>query len=247
MKITLKKFANKILDILYPDHMKCVFCGDETSETSIFDTCLSCYEKLPFITNSCARCGLPVSDNNSGVCLDCKRFNYNFDIAKSVFIYKDEVLLAVHKYKYGGCKNYCQPFAEYMAQVFSVWGVEPDFITSVPLHIKKEKQRGYNQAKCLALELSKKFNLPYYDFVSKISDNASQTNFSFEERMKNVLDCYKFDNQYKNIIKGKSVLLIDDVFTTGATTNEVSKILKKAGAEKVFVLTFAHTEKQKTL
>ncbi len=240
----MKKFLNifnKVLDVVYPNHVKCVFCGEETSETSVYDCCKKCWHELPFIKSSCPRCGGPILEGSSGVCLDCKRNNYDFDQAKSVFIYEGKVLSAVHRYKYNACLNFSTPFAQFMAEIYASWNICPDYITAVPMFKDKEKERGYNQAKCLATELSKMFNLPYIDFCVKVTDNPSQTNFSFAERSKNVLNAYKFNREHKKLIKNKTVLLIDDVFTTGATSSEVSRVLKNAGASAVYVLTFAHT------
>ena len=107
---------------------------------------------------------------------------------------------------------------------------------------KKQKLRGYNQAKLLAEEFAKHAKLPIFDFCEKIVDNTSQTELDFKSRRENVKDTFKFRTELKNEIKDKVVLVIDDIFTTGATSNEICKVLLENGAKECFVLTLSHTE-----
>lgn len=236
----LKNVLNKFLDVLYPKQLKCIFCGDELNEETENETCFNCGQNLPYITNPCSRCGNQL-ENDDLICLNCKQNNYNFIQARSVFMYQDEIMLAMKKFKYDRVKIYAESFAKYMSRILATWSIEPDIITPVPLHKTRQKQRGYNQAECLAQIISSKFNIKCLNLCEKIEDNISQTNLNFVERSKNVKGVYKFKNEFKHDIKDKIILLVDDVFTTGATTSEISKILVDAGAKEVYVLTFAHT------
>ncbi len=235
-----KGFCSWLLNLLFPKHIKCVFCGKELNENAYNDTCEDCLKDLPYITYACARCGGPITENNDGVCLDCKMNNYNFAKAKSALIYKDSVVRAVHKFKYNGQKFLCVPFANLMFDELLTWDVNVDVVTNVPMFKKKEKARRYNQSTLLAKEIAEKLNVPFVEFTFKVVDNSTQTKLSYKERRENVKDVYVFNKELKPEVKGKSVLVVDDIFTTGATSDEIAKVLMKAGAKEVNVLTLAH-------
>ena len=244
MKIETKQKWNewkeKILDILYPRHIKCIFCGEELNEKSINDTCEKCFNELPFLHHVCKRCGAPISENNDGICLNCKENNFDFSLARSVFAYDDQIVKVVHKYKYGGMRFLYEPLGDFLCDYFSTWDIAPDIVTAVPLYKAKEKSRGYNQSKLMAKLIAKKFSIPYYDLCVKVKNNVSQTELDLKKRKQNVKDVYEFDTKYRSILKGKIILLIDDVYTTGSTSSEMSRILKHAKAKEIYVLTLAH-------
>ena len=127
-----------------------------------------------------------------------------------------------------------------MANVYLEEDLSCDIITFVPMHPKRLKKRSYNQAELLAKELSKILNVQLVDCLQKVKDTKNQAKLSREERIKNLSDSFKVD---KNLVKNKAVLLVDDVLTTGSTADTVSKVLIKAGAEKVRVLTLASVSK----
>ena len=108
------KIKDFLLDLLYPKHLACIFCDDELDDNSSNDTCYDCLHSLPFIDNGCVRCGAKLTDNNDGICLNCKANNFNFDLAKSVFSYENSIVSAIHRYKYVGHKYLLEPFAKYL-------------------------------------------------------------------------------------------------------------------------------------
>lgn len=113
-----------------------------------------------------------------------------------------------------------------------------DIIIPIPISKKRKKLRGYNQAELIAREISKKINISLKtDIIFKTKNNKKQSDLNKEERIENVKNVYMIKNA--NIIKDKKILLIDDIFTTGATVNECSKILKEAGALSVGVLSIS--------
>ena len=238
----LEKFKTKILDVFFPRHNKCIFCDEELGGGEINDCCLPCLRTLPFIKNPCSRCGGSMREDETGVCLNCSRHNFYFDLAKSVFDYDGAVRLAIQNYKYNAMKFLSEPFSNFIWQVLKDWNVPYDIITFVPMHPKKQKIRGYNQAELLALDIGNKSNKSCLPLLEKVEEGTTQTALSFEERRQNVQGSFRFNNAYKNQIKSKSILLIDDVFTTGATSSELSKVLKEHGAKQVFVFTLAHTK-----
>lgn len=232
---------NKILEILFPSDLKCIFCDEELDGTTSNSTCASCYKTLPFIKSFCPRCGVSLSNNEEGVCFNCKNTNYNFNKARAVFDYSGDVLKVVHKFKYAMLKDLSKPLAGFMCDTFVLADLEADVVCSVPLHANRMKERKFNQSELLAKVLADKFKLPYVELCVKVKENSSQTSLDFKSRRENVKDVYAVNKDCKKLIKGKTVLVVDDIFTTGATCNEIARILKLAGAKEVNVFTLAHT------
>lgn len=241
MKNFFKKFGHYIKKLIYPNGIKCIFCGDELNQNEYNSTCENCLKTLPFIKRCCEKCGNPITDNNTGVCSVCKTTNYDFEKAISVFEYKNEVLQTIHKFKYHNGKYLYKPLTKFMLDYFATQNLFADCVTFVPMFNKKEKLRGYNQAKLLAEEFSRHTNIPLFDFCEKVVNNTSQTELDFKARRENVKDTFKFKTELKKEIKNKTVLIIDDIFTTGATTNEICKVLLDKGAKQCYVFTLAHT------
>lgn len=240
-KDNLKKISLYLCDLLFPDHIKCVFCGDELDNSAYHNVCRTCNEKLPKIISPCLKCGSPLSLDSSGVCKTCKTNNYEFTQARSVFSYTDEIVDIIHKLKYKDKPRLSKTLALFLVDVYSTWGIFPDIVTFVPMTKEKEKIRGYNQSELLAKEFAKIVNLPIMPLCKKKRDTDSQTSLTHKERCANVIDCFSFDNHFKNKVKNKTILIIDDVITTGATTNEISKVLLKHGVKDCYVLSVAHS------
>ena len=233
------KFKQILVNAFYPKHIKCIYCRDEIYIKNPLDMCENCCKTLPFITkNFCNRCGSQFEKDGAGVCLNCKSSNFSFTLARSALNFDGEVVSAIHKFKYAKYKFLAQPFACLLHNTLVKQNWNVDIICYVPLFEKREKERGYNQSRELAYQLSKLINTPIFNDIVRIRDTPTQTHLSRKERKKNVKDSFKITN--KSLIKNLNILLIDDVFTTGSTSNEVSKELKSAGANNIYVLTIAH-------
>ena len=235
------KFLNKIWKLLFPNDIKCIFCGEELDGTTSNLTCANCYRSLPFIKTFCSRCGVSVAEGNTGVCFNCKNANYSFDKARAVFDYSGDVIKVVHKYKFGGIKDLSNPLSGFMCDAFALMDIEADIICAVPLHANRLKERKFNQSELLARDIENKFKIPYLELCVKEKESPSQTTLDFKGRRDNVKDVFAINKEYKKQIKGKTILVIDDIFTTGATCDELAKILKSAGAKCVNIFTLAHT------
>ena len=242
MKQKIKNFTNKILDLIYPRNIKCIFCEEELNQNDYNCTCENCLEILPFIENHCERCGSPMNKNQKGVCLKCKNRNYYFTKTRSVFEYDGLVLKVVHNAKYHGAKYLLEHMAKYIAEVYATMGVFPDFITFVPMFPTKEQARGYNQSKCLAENLANMVKVPMLECCVKAKDTQSQTELNTLERIENIKGSFKFDNKFKEQIKNKTIMIVDDVITTGATMSEICRLLCENGAKECYGTSFAHTK-----
>lgn len=245
MKVSAIEKFNKIksalIDAVYPSTLKCVFCEDELGKNPHNFTCKHCFKNLPFIAECCSKCGMVMLEEFNGICPDCRNNNYYFDRAISVFIYKDEIVRTIHNLKYNGDKPLAEKLATYLIEAYATTEFNADIITAVPMHPNKLKVRGYNQAELLAQAVAEKFNIPYLPLCRKVVDNPTQTALSYMERKTNIKGVFAFNAEYKQDVKNKIVLIIDDIFTTGATSNELTSIIKKAGANKVYVLTLGRS------
>lgn len=237
MKEMLKGKLNKILDVLFPEY-KCIFCGRECKDTE-FDICEHCKkEVLPLNENNvCFKCGRPLLNNFENVCEDCKYSNFSFDKVRSVFIYEDGVCDCVKALKYGGEKYKAKYFARLMKDRFMKLNFDIDIVTFVPTSVEREKERGYNQAKLIAEEFCKITNYPLKSLLEKRINSESQVSLTKKERRENLKGAFKLSKNQK--VSGLKILVIDDVYTSGATLDSVAMVLKKSGAEKVYGLTFA--------
>lgn len=235
----ISKIKENLINTFYPKHIKCIYCKNEIGVRNVYDTCENCNKSLPLIKmHFCNKCGLQFEKDGYGICLNCKSTNFHFELARSAFNFDGNIVNTIHKFKYAKYKFLAKPLSYRLYDILILQDWKIDLICYVPLFSKREKERGYNQSRELAQHLSKLTELNICHDIERIRDTPTQTQLSRRERQENVKDCFKLTNpkQFKSL----NILLIDDVFTSGSTTNEISKLLKKYGANKVYVLTVAH-------
>ncbi len=233
------KIFNKIEDVLMPFH-SCIACGKEIPDGSNFQICKECLLGIEFIGgNICSKCGEKLIEG-SLLCDYCKDFNYHFDKNISCCYYDDAAAKIIKDFKFKGKKFYAEYIAKVMMSKAETFD-NIDYITFVPITKKRLKERGYNQAELLANIISEKINVPVKNLLEKVTDGKHQVKLNQEERLKNLVDSFKVNDDEKINIKGKNILIIDDVFTTGTTLSECAKALKSAKLKKIVTLTFAKT------
>jgi ComF family protein len=232
---------NDVSDVIFPP--QCLGCSEILHPQSKQLFCAACNEKIKFITgNLCPVCGtiFPDSPAKSHLCGNCMENKTYFSCARAVVSYETIILDAIHQFKYGNNISVGALLASFMAD-FSFPDVDfTDYslIIPVPLHIKRLRQRGFNQSLILARALAKKKQIPVnFSLLKRHKFTETQTGLNKAERNKNIKGAFEVSNKKK--IASKNVILVDDVYTTGATINECAKILTKAGAQKVTVLTLA--------
>ncbi len=176
------------------------------------------------------------------LCPDCIEHTPNFDKARSVFKYNDISGQMITGLKFQDKTPYAKTLANLMSPRLSEFGDDFDIITSVPLHPLKLIKRKYNQAAVLANKLARLNNKKANNLIlKKVRNIKPQTSLTRKERIENVRGAIEINKKYISDIKGKNILLVDDVMTTGATANECAKILKNSGAEKIYLLTAVRT------
>lgn len=229
-------FFSKIKDLCFPP--SCYICNAFTDTNGI---CAACWSNIKWISEpKCEICGLPFTISMQNICAECSKKHPYFDTATSVFVYDDFSKKMVLHFKNGDCTYMAQQFAQWIYRVGQKILLNADMIIPVPISLLRRFQRKYNQTELLAMELSKLSGVPYEPRILRKSKSThSQEGLSRLSRKKNLLGSFDVSEKYKHLLSDKSIVLIDDVMTTGATANECAKTLKKQGCRYVAVLTLA--------
>jgi len=224
--------------ILFPKNIKCVICGDELDSDKKYCICDKCFDELPFIDGkTCMRCGCKITDMGK-VCINCKQNAHKFTANYSVFEYVEPISTKVRQLKFSNRKYLAYTFANFIATKAIECGKKFDVVLPVPLAPKALKARGYNQSELLCSTLKELGYNVKTDVLIKKVDTHTQVGLEREERVKNLEGVFKVAN--RKAVKGKVVLLVDDVITTGTTLDECADVLKSAGATKVYCITLCH-------
>ncbi|MEA4920708.1 MAG: ComF family protein [Clostridiaceae bacterium] len=215
----------RILDLLFPP--KCTFCHELLQKD----------EKRVGI---CSHCMDLLEQNHEGGKLNGEFF----DKGLYCFEYEGNIRKSLHRFKFGGRKEYAGIYARYLLKIAEEDKDfhDGDIITYVPTNRKNIRKRGYNHSALIAKEVSERMGIPLCECLKKTRDTSAMFGLKPHERRANISGAIALDCA-KEQIEGKRVIIIDDIFTTGATAGECSWVLKTAGAQKVFVLTVAKTEK----
>ena len=225
----------ELLNAIFPKHYACLLCGKEIFDGG--DFCTKCQTRLTFNNEfTCPVCGRRTEAE--GICTECKQQPPQFDKGVSAFVYEDGARDLILKFKKDRAflKEY---LARQMYEKCSAF-TDADAICFIPMTAKAYRNRGYNQAELLAEELSKLLSLPLLkNAIQKVKQSSSQKTLTRVERSKNLQGCFKADRE---VVKDKTLIVVDDVLTTGATADAVCKELKKRGAKKLYFATVASVE-----
>lgn len=200
---------------------------------------------LQFISEPfCEICGIPFEFESGSTCMSCIDAPPPYDVSRSALIYNNTSRDLILGFKHGDKTHVVRSFIPWLQKFGAELLAESDFLIPVPLHPYRLILRRYNQAALIANDLSKKTSIPHLsNAMRRRRATVSQGHLSHEERQKNVRKAFDIHPKFKELIKGKVIVLIDDVYTTGATVKECSTILKENGASKVYVLTLARVLK----
>ena len=235
----IKEIISTIFDKIIPPKNKCLLCSKELFFDTEKQLCKDCEKALKPIEKSCIKCGVEIKDLSS-VCAFCKDKKHEFKRAISCFNFDDFTSKIIHKFKYGNAEYLAPLLSKFMVEKLDEFEIDFDYVLFVPMTSKREKERGYNQGKLLAIEIGKMKDKPVLsDVLFKIGKTKNQASLGYNDRLKNLKGSFVVTNKDK--IKGKRILLVDDVFTTGATVDEVSRVLKLAKVKEINVITFCHT------
>lgn len=212
------KIVDYLFDWIYP--VKCPFCGKLTGRYDVF-VCSDCVKTLPYAKDTASEQKFP-----------------HIELCVSPLYYEGDVRESIHRYKFGGKCAYGRVYSDFIGKAIDEKGISCDYITWVPLSKSRYRKRGYNQSKVIADYLARRNGFNKKPLIKKIRNNPAQSGTGGREARKaNVTGVYEAVNT--DIIRGKTILIIDDVVTTGATLSECSKVLKSAGAAKIYAATLA--------
>lgn len=233
-----------ILNLLFPQKPYCIACNKhlKLGESLICSECAD--NLLPIMPPICPKCGKPldptmVLQNCSQVlCSDCRMTSHLFVQARAYGHYDGVLKQLIYVFKYRRRPEISGFLGDKMAETLKKlkWPCF-DYIVPVPLHKSRLQERGYNQAQLLADDISKKINVPVYNCLIRTKPTEHQTLLDKRLRRQNIEEAFKALRSFK--LSGKKLLLIDDVYTTGATADSCTKALLSAGADKVYVFTCA--------
>jgi len=218
------------IDWLYPP-----YCGGCENPGSRW--CNDCEAQTTFIDQNviCPSCGN--LQNSNELCLACQNHPPAYKQVRSVAIYAGAIREAIHSLKYRRNLALGDIFGNYLINVILINRWEFDLVISVPLSTNRFRERGYNQSNLLALPIALAFKTPFHPgALKRTRQTTSQVNLSGIERQKNLENAFSANPKQ---VKNKTILLVDDVITTGSTLQECSQTLLKAGAKKVYAITLA--------
>lgn len=232
-----------IRKIFFPEDIKCIVCDEELSDDTRFGLCNKC--SFDYNTKFCLHCGRNIGQNHANFCMGCMNTKSTYyDIARAPVIFANNAVHVVHKLKYGGAKYLVPYLAEQMFSCYLENNLDVDFVTCVPMHEKRLKDRGYNQEELIAKHFSKISNVPYVDTLRRVKYTTNLARMSKQSRVEAISGVFEYCASVE--LKNKKILLIDDVFTSGSTVDECSRVLKSKKVASVTVLTFA-TAKEKPI
>lgn len=228
----LDALISKVLNIVYPS--KCPSCESVSDIFFHSPMCASCWSQIQGYSGpSCRICAMPFSSEYGEVCGQCLKKTPPFSKVMNYGLYEGLLAEAINLLKFHGLKRLAKPLSRLLLQ-FDLSDI--DSIVPVPLSIRRLRERGFNQSLLIARLIAKEIKAPLFmDILLKKKETLPQTGLSAKERLLNLKNAF----EVKGNIRGRKLLLVDDVMTTGATVTECSKELMKAGAKEVIVLTLA--------
>ncbi len=233
-KDRIHKISNKLIRCVYPEH--CPVCDEIIPLMEDYCFC-SRDESKKISKDYCRHCG----QNSDNCTCGAENSVYLPDIA-AVYYYSGKIRADILNFKFNNCKKMAVKLGEAMAERCAIvyCDVDFDFVTFVPMTKESYLKRGYNQSQLLAEVLAEKFFLPVEDLLVKTKNTASQRELGGKERIENLKGSIRLKKDVS--VKGKTILVCDDVKTTGSTLGQCVKALEEAGAHRVCCLSIAVTE-----
>ncbi len=228
----LSGFFNKNL---FNVKWRCISCNREIFDGEYF--CQECQDELPLLEGKiCEHCGRALK-RAQNYCTTCKGKLTSIDKARSVYSYEKPINTLVKKMKYYNGRFLAQAFATELSNVYFKNYFNADVVVFVPATKKSLKKRGFNQSELLAKQFCELTGLPLVDCLEKVKETDRQALLDKTSRQKNLKGAFNVKD--KIAVKNKKVVIVDDVSTTGSTAENIASVLKKAKAERVFLLTVA--------
>lgn len=229
------KFKKLFLDILYP--RCCPVCQKiVVGKGKII--CDLCLEKIrPISQPRCFQCGKSIRNAEQEYCGDCMKSSHVYDQGIGIYAYDDIMRRSIENFKFHGRREYgdfyIRAMAEYGRSCIQRW--RPQAIVPVPITARKQKIRGFNQSEYLAEGIGRIYKIPVWNHaVVRLEEGKAQKELTAKERRRNLKNVFQIG---ENFSPCKTILLVDDVYTTGSTVDAVAEVLKENGVERIYFLT----------
>lgn len=231
-----KTFLGTLLDMVYP--RRCPVCDRAVKPFGSL-VCEACKEEFAYIEAPfCMKCGKALEEEGAEYCGDCMRYRHMFDSGRALYAYKS-LSDSIYRFKYQGRQEYAAYYARCMQEHLGGWirRCQADAFVPVPIHPSKRRVRGYNQAEVLARELGRAMEIPVEsNLVVRVRKTAPMKDLSVAERQNNLKRAFKI---CRNDVKLDTVIIIDDIYTTGSTIDAMSYELRRAGVKRIYFVTLA--------
>lgn len=220
--------------LLFP--RRCPVCHEAVEERGQ-KICDICRTRLPRVRGAfCLKCGKPLLTEEKEYCRDCMRRKHLFECGRAPFVYDKVMRESIARFKYGGRREYAAFYAEeilrFCAKEMILW--KADALIPIPLHPKKRRKRGYNQAELVAKELSKLSGIPMdKGLLLRVKNTRAQKELDDRQRLANLRNAFSVRKGSRSY---KRVVLVDDIYTTGSTMDEASRVLKENGVQIIYFL-----------
>ena len=232
-----RTIIDRLIDIIYPK--TCPVCG-RVRPYGKKDVCESCVKGLKWVESPvCMKCGKTLEDEEAEFCADCIRIPKSFDRNYPVFDYEGEIKDSLYAFKYKNQRDHADFYAGCIVKRYGSQLKEKGFdgIVPVPVHKKKKKSRGYNQAELIALSLGELLDITVYpDYLVRTEATDPQKELDDKERMKNLKNAF---NIGQNDVKLEKILLVDDIYTSGATMDACTRVLLASGVISISCVSVA--------
>ena len=235
-----------LMDIVFPEPERCLQCDSPQNAVEIEGLCQECLKKFSYVLNYCVKCGRQVNfserDKGQKKCNFCKAITYFFERARAPLFYRGAVQQIIADFKYHGKKELARPLGHLLSLYYSEYykKMSIDVVMPVPLHKERERERGFNQARLLAEEMCRRLSLKLLDnLLIRKKNTPPLYNLSYRERKEAIKGVFSF-KKGKRQLQGVNILLVDDIFTTGSTVNELGRFLTlKTGVNHIYVYTLS--------
>lgn len=231
-----KLFFGMLLDLIYP--RRCPVCDKAVKPFGNL-ICEECTKKIKYVrAPCCSKCGKELKDKRAVFCHDCACKEHSYDKGMALFTYPS-MAESIYRYKYRGRQEYAVYYGERLAAVLGrkIVELKPDAFVPVPIHYSKKRQRGYNQADLIAEELGRRLNIPVESkLIKRVRKTIPMKDLSAMERQNNLKRAFKI---CRNDVKLNTVIIIDDIYTTGSTIDAMANEMRRAGIKKIYFVALA--------
>lgn len=226
--------GKRLLDLLFP--RRCVVC-DRLTDRLGEQVCGKCREKILYIREPCClKCGKQLRKEGQEYCGDCERIPHLFQRGTALYDY-GSMADSIFRFKYAGRMEYAEFYGKELYEKKAAWlsAVEPDALIPVPAHASRKRKRGYNQAELVAEQLSRLSGIPVNKtLIVRTKRTRPLKNLSHQERQNNLKKAFKIR---QNDVKLNTIVIIDDIYTTGSTIDAMTETLHGAGIKSVCFMT----------